>query len=471
MRIEEILLIAVLVILSRLVFKETRYRWALFLYSLVAIYWFQPLSPIRSLDFWLPTILLLLTIFCWSLLFHQKSKENKISLGLIIGFIGIQALGKLTGVTILTMIVSSPGYQDLALVAVLIVLAFFAFKLSKNIKKLAFIGIIGFVLLTFVILKSGEMGLLASQSLRRLNGQLVTLASPLDIAWIGYSYFSFRLLHSLFDRKRVAEIGLTLREYFTYLVFFPAFIAGPIDRVETFIRQLRSGISHYSSADFYQSFLRITRGVFLKFILADSLSLLSLNSHSINLIQRPFWTWIIVYGYAFRLFFDFAGYTDIALGLGRLAGIQLPENFTQPYLSKNVTMFWNRWHITLTQWFRTYYFNPVTRYIRRNFSQIKPWVIIIFTQVTTMLLIGLWHGISWNFILWGLWNGFGLFLHNRWSTIIVPRFEKLRDLFSTPVGNIFSVAFTFNFIALGWVWFALPTVGDSINVFRSLLGV
>ncbi|MBM3137038.1 MAG: MBOAT family protein [Chloroflexi bacterium] len=468
MRIEEILLIAVLIILSRIFFNETWYRWAIFIFSLVAIYWFQPLSPIRYLDFWLPTILLLLTIICWSLLFHQKIIENMITLGLLIGFLGILVLGKFTGFTVLNAIVSTPGYQDLALAVVLMVLAYFSFNLSSNIKKLAFVGVIGFVLFTFIVLKSGELGLLASQILRRLNGQLITLANPMDIAWIGYSFFSFRLLHSIFERKRIAEMGLTLREYFTYLVFFPAFIAGPIDRVDSFSRQLRSGISQLSSTEFLEGFLRITRGILLKFVLADSIALLSLNSQSINQIQRPLWTWIIVYGYAFRLFFDFAGYTDIAIGLGKMAGIQLSENFNQPYLSRNVTVFWNRWHITLTQWFRTYYFNPVTRFFRSNFSQVQPWMIIFFSQITTMLLIGLWHGISWNFVLWGFWNGIGLFLHNRWSTIILPKFEKLRNLLTSPSGIIISTILTFNFIALGWVWFALPTTDQSIKVFRLL---
>jgi D-alanyl-lipoteichoic acid acyltransferase DltB (MBOAT superfamily) len=86
-------------------------------------------------------------------------------------------------------------------------------------------------------------------------------------------------------------------------------------------------------------------------------------------------------------------------------------------------------------------------------------------------LIGLWHGISLNFILWGLWNGFGLFIHNRWSTMILPRFEKIKNFSKSTSGNIFSIALTFNFIALGWVWFALPTAADSIKVIRMLVGL
>ena len=471
MRIEVILLTAVLIISSRLLLRESWYPWALFVFSLIAIYWFQPLSPIRLLDFWLPSVMLLLTILSWSLLFHQKKKENTITFGFIFGFLVIIALGKLFGTNLMNPIVSTPGFPGLAVTAILLVFVSLASTLPQKIRDLTIIGIIGFILFIFIVLKSSTLGILASQGLRRINEQLVTLASPNDIAWAGYSYFSFRLLHTVIDRKRIAISDLTLREYFTYLVFFPAFIAGPIDRVESFTRQLRSSFSRFDQVDLMYGLLRIGKGILLKFILADSLGLFSLNSQSVGQIQHPIWAWIIVYSYAFRIFFDFAGYTDIAIGLGKLAGIQLSENFSQPYLSRNVTLFWNHWHITLTQWFRTYYFNPVTRYLRSNFNQIKPWVIIFFTQVTTMLLIGLWHGISWNFVLWGLWNGIGLFIHNRWSTLVIPRSEKLRKFSMNTSGNIFSVVLTFNFIALGWVWFALPTTSDSIKVFRMLAGL
>lgn len=471
MLIVEILLIAVIIILSRFFLKESLYRWALFIFSLIAIYWLQPLSSIRTLDFWLPTILLLMTILCWSIMFHQKNQENSITLGLFIGFFGIIGLGILFETNILSSIVSPPGFLWLAVAAIMLIIASLASILPKKIKELTVFGVVGLILVIFVVLKSNGLGLMVSQSLRRLNEQLVTLASPGDIVWVGYSYFSFRLLHTIIDRKRIMDAGLTLKEYFTYLVFFPTFIAGPIDRVESFIKQLRSSISRFDQSDFLNGFLRIIRGIFLKFIIADSLGLFSLNSQSVGQIQYPLWAWIIVYGYTFRIFLDFAGYTDIAIGLGKLAGIQVPENFNQPYLSRNVTLFWNHWHITLTQWFRTYYFNPVTRYLRSNFIQIKPWMIIFFTQITTMLLIGLWHGINWNFVLWGLWNGFGLFVHNRWSTLVVPRFEKLRNFSMTTSGNIFSVALTFNFIALGWVWFAFTTTGDSVRIFKLLIGL
>jgi D-alanyl-lipoteichoic acid acyltransferase DltB (MBOAT superfamily) len=186
------------------------------------------------------------------------------------------------------------------------------------------------------------------------------------------------------------------------------------------------------------------------------------------LVNNSGWLWVTLYAYAFRIFFDFSGYTHIAIGIARIAGINLPENFKRPYLSKNITLFWNNWHITLTQWFRTYYFNPVTRYLRSNYKKVTPVLIIFFTQISTMVLIGLWHGISWNFVIWGLWNGLGLFIHNRWSEKIKPKLSFLDDKpFVIPYA-IVSVLFTFHYIALGWVWFALPTVNESIAVLNKL---
>jgi D-alanyl-lipoteichoic acid acyltransferase DltB (MBOAT superfamily) len=214
--------------------------------------------------------------------------------------------------------------------------------------------------------------------------------------------------------------------------------------------------------------MRIFRGLFLKFILADSLAIISLNSYSANTITQSGALWINLYAYAFRIFFDFSGYTDIAIGIARIAGINLPENFKRPYLSRNITLFWNNWHITLTQWFRTYFFNPMTRFFRSNYKNLPPPLLIFFTQISTMILIGLWHGISWNFVIWGFWNGLGLFIHNRWSEKIKP---KLTFLKSKPLSlpyTIISVIFTFNFIALGWVWFALPNLNDSLIVFTNL---
>ena len=200
--------------------------------------------------------------------------------------------------------------------------------------------------------------------------------------------------------------------------------------------------------------------------------MISLNQAHLSQVNSSFWLWILLYAYALRIYFDFSGYTDIAIGIGNLAGIHLPENFANPYLKTNITAFWNSWHITLAQWFRSYVFNPLTRSLRLSPRQLPPWVIIFVGQVVTMLLIGLWHGISWSFAIWGLWHTLGLFFHNRWSEWSRP---QLASLATRQPGIRAALAFggwllTFNYVVLGWVWFALPYPSQAIEVFQRLFG-
>jgi D-alanyl-lipoteichoic acid acyltransferase DltB (MBOAT superfamily) len=213
---------------------------------------------------------------------------------------------------------------------------------------------------------------------------------------------------------------------------------------------------------------RIIIGVFKKFVLADSLAIIALNAQNAGQVNSTFWMWVLLYAYTLRIYFDFSGYTDIALGLGRIMGFNLPENFNKPYLQQNITAFWNSWHITLAQWFRAYFFNPLTRKLRTMPKTIPTWIIILIGQLTTMLLIGLWHGITLNFFIWGLWHGLGLFFHNRWLNW--SRKKEPSFGLSNRMKSVFNWFITFNFVALGWVWFALPNVFLSLKVFKNLFG-
>jgi alginate O-acetyltransferase complex protein AlgI len=217
---------------------------------------------------------------------------------------------------------------------------------------------------------------------------------------------------------------------------------------------------------------RILIGMFKKFVLADSLALLALSPQNAGQTSSTFWMWVLLISYTLRIYFDFSGYTDIAIGLGRLLDFHLPENFHRPYLQRNLTAFWNSWHMTLAQWFRTYVFNPLTRSLRTRPRQLPTWMIIFLGQISTMALIGLWHGITWNFLIWGLWHGLGLFTHNRWSEWSRGRFDPQseRSLTRTALGGG-SWLMTFLFVALGWVWFALPDPAAAVMVFRRLFGL
>jgi alginate O-acetyltransferase complex protein AlgI len=304
-----------------------------------------------------------------------------------------------------------------------------------------------------------------------LSGQSAALASPLDIRWLGFSYIAFRLIHTIRDRQSGKLPAVNLQEYVNYVIFFPAVTAGPIDRLERFVTDLRTP-SDMDASQFLDGGQRLAFGLFKKFVLADALALIALNAVNATQVTSGGWTWVLLYAFSFQIFLDFSGYTDIAIGLGCWLGINLPENFNHPYLKPNLTQFWNNWHMTLTQWFRAYYFNPLTRAMRGSKKPLPAWFILLFTQVTTMVLIGMWHGITWSFIVWGLWQGIGLFVQNRYSEWARPRTASISS--KPGWGKVLAglnIFLTFNYLALGWVWFTVPDPFLAAGVLGRLFGV
>jgi D-alanyl-lipoteichoic acid acyltransferase DltB (MBOAT superfamily) len=337
--------------------------------------------------------------------------------------------------------------------------------------------LIGLIIVLFVILKGEPLARAASAGLRAAGGQDVSLASALDLRWLGFSYLAFRLLHALRDAQSGKLPPYSLGDFAVYALFFPAYTAGPIDRSQRFIGELQretaSDCSRTGFASYSTGIQRILIGVFKKFVLADSLTLFALSGQNAAQTASAGWTWLLLYAYTLRIYFDFSGYTDIALGLGNLLGMHLPENFLAPYRKTNLTAFWNSWHITLAQWFRAYFFNPLTRALRSSANVRLPvWFVILAGQLLTMLLIGLWHGLTWNFAAWGLWHGAGLFIHNRWSEWRRGRQLPIENHAAAPrLLQAGGWLLTFHYVALGWVWFALPSPALSIEVFRRLLGL
>ena len=226
-----------------------------------------------------------------------------------------------------------------------------------------------------------------------------------------------------------------------------------------------------NSKDTVQNLTRLSRGLFRKFILADTLAVFAVSSINAAQVKSAGWLWVMTIAYSLQLFLDFAGYTDIAIAAGGFLGFNLPENFNRPYLQPNLTQFWNRWHISLTQWIRAYFFNPLTRYLRRN-SQIPVIIIVLITQLSTMIVIGLWHGISLNFLIWGIWHGLGLFIHNRWSNTLGLRIKTLGEKQHRlqPLIHASSILLTFCYTSIGWVWFSLPETDQAWHTLLRLFG-
>ena len=441
--------------------------------SVLAVYWFQPLLPLRSFDFWLPSLSLALVILVWFLTSQTDAwlaRQNVYGLLIILGMVTIIDLTRYIFPDPLFTAALPPRFGIfLIFIVALAITILLITRISRSYKWILSITTI-LLLTVLLILKSPQLSLQTSIFIRELTNRSAESASALDLRWLGFSYIAFRLIHVLCDKQTGRLLELTLPEFATYVVFFPSLAAGPIDRAERFAQDLRKDFA-LTQDETLLGGRRIAIGLFKKFVVADALALIALNDLLATQVRTTGWMWILLYAYAFQIYFDFSGYTDIAIGIGRLAGIKLPENFAAPYTKPNLTQFWNNWHMTLTQWFRSYFFNPFNRWIR-SYKNIPTWVMILTGQLATMLLIGLWHGITLNFIFWGLWHGLGLFLQNRWSDFIRRRFPGLGQnpnlQSALQVGGIL---LTFHFVALGWVFFALSHPALSWQVFMKLFGL
>ena len=450
--------------------------------SVGVIFWLQPALPIRGLDFWLPVATLALTSLGWVLTSKPEERNLKASLisgGLILTVVLLIAMTRFFSLKGLLTASRPPQFLNvlLVLISVFAITVFMSWVSKKGRFGTGRFGTIPYVigivilLLVFVVLKLPALTNWTSTLLRGWSGQNQSLASALDLRWLGFSYVAFRLIHTLRDRQSGRLPAMRLDEFFIYMLFFPAISAGPIDRSERFLRELRQPFLPNSAA-FGSALTRLVLGLFKKFVLANLLAIIALNGTNAGQLQSAGWAWVLVAAYAFQIYFDFSGYTDLAIGTGQLMGFKLPENFNAPYLKPNLTQFWNNWHMTLTQWFRAYFFNPLTRSLRSGKRPAPAWLVILLTQVLTMTLIGLWHGITLNFVLWGLWHGLGLFVQNRWSDWTKPLSARIQQKPSLNKGvTVFTTLLTFSFVALGWVWFALPSVDLSLQVFARLFGM
>jgi alginate O-acetyltransferase complex protein AlgI len=471
-----IFIFSLFALLAGLLTSQSWRNWLIFGGSLLAVYALQPATPIWHLDFWLPTLTLALCALGWVLTTPKNNGKLELTPASWISAISMAGVVLMVGLTrYLDPFCCLTPSRPPELIQVLIVLAsagLLAFIVSRihSRMRLWLAIAIACILAVFIVMKTDSLGQATSAVLRSLNGQPSDLGLATDLRWLGFSYIAFRMLHTLRDRQSGRLPALSLQEYVSYVVFFPALTAGPIDRAERFSKDLRQS-DNEKLVSLVEGGKRIAIGLFKKFAVADTLALVALSNTNFSQVSSTPWMWGLLYAYALRIYFDFSGYTDIAIGIGRLAGIKLPENFNQPYLKPNLTAFWNSWHMTLAQWFRTYIFNPLARALRTAQNPIPAYAIILIGQLVVMCLIGLWHGVTWNFLIWGAWHGIGLFIHNRWLAFYRQHFGSV--ILSTGLQRTLTILgtfVTFNYVALSWVWFALPLPYQSWQVMLKLFG-
>ena len=262
---------------------------------------------------------------------------------------------------------------------------------------------------------------------------------------IGISFYTFETITYVVDVYRKVHKPLhKFWDYQLYIILFPKLIAGPIVRFHTIADQINQ--RDETIDDKLHGFIRFCLGLSKKIILANTLGEQADKIFSIPMVELSgLDAWIGIIAYTFQIYFDFSGYSDMAIGLCRMMGFKIPENFETPYCSGSITEFWRRWHISLGQWMKNYLYIPLGG--NRSNSKWK----VLFNLWIVFLISGLWHGASWNFVIWGIYHG--LFL-------ILDRLFLLKLLNKT--GKIPSVIITFLIVVNGWVFFRIETFANAI---------
>ena len=474
MQLPDIFLLAFLLILLRLLPGQNLRRGAMLVCSCVFVFMFQPVLPIRGLDFSFPLWTILLTVCVYGAFSREnplKSRQNLIDFTFILGSLLMLSLTRFFSYDGILTASRPPQLRGiLPVIAAGAALSFLLNTAAQRDSKWPTKIFIWLILIILIVLKTPQLALLFSRSARTLNGQSAELALSTDIRWFGFSYIAFRLLSILIDTLKGRKADLRLGDFLVYVCFPPALSAGPIDRWDRFTKEYTAGPKNQAAADILSGFGQIALGLFHKFILADALAKMALSAQNAGQFVHTGWAWAALFAYALQIFFDFSGYSEIAVGLGMLFGIHLPKNFDHPYLKPDLTKFWSSWHMTLTQWIRSYVFNPLTRTLRGNKNHPLPqWLIVLITQLTTMLLIGLWHGVTLNFVIWGLWHGIGLFVHQLYSRKTAAWLRSM----SSGVQKIYTVCstlLTILYVSLGWIWFVVPDFSGALAFFGRLFG-
>lgn len=294
------------------------------------------------------------------------------------------------------------------------------------------------IMVIALILNFGALGFFKYGDflINNINALLKTNIPLLEVGLpIGISFFTFQIVSYYIDVYR-GDVAAdhNFITFLAYVSMFPQLIAGPIVRYETIAKELKSRTIDFSN--FSNGLIRFLEGLFKKVLLANTVGFIwtqiSGDISSLSVLTA----WLGIIAYSFQIYFDFSGYSDMAIGMGQMLGFHYLENFDYPYISKSITEFWRRWHISLSSWFRDYVYIPLGGSRCKKIINIRN-ILIVWT------LTGIWHGANWNFILWGLY--FGILL-------ILEKFLLKNFLEKLP--TFFKHFYALFFIIIGWLLFA-----------------
>ena len=282
---------------------------------------------------------------------------------------------------------------------------------------------------------------------------------PVDIPYramalpIGISFYTFQILSYIIDVYRGhVKVQTNLLDFALYVTMFPQLIAGPIVQYADVDRQLH--VRKESWGKFGEGSMFFIRGLAKKVLLANTIGMVytevaALAPGKVSVLSA----WIGCISYAFQIYFDFSGYSDMAIGLGKMFGFEFLKNFDYPYISQSITEFWRRWHISLGSWFREYVYIPLGGDRVPVIKHLRNLLIVWF-------LTGLWHGAAWNFVAWGLYYGLILILEKYFLSRVLERLPAV-------IRHIYSLVL----VLIGWVFFFSPTLGGAVDYIQLMFGV
>lgn len=310
-------------------------------------------------------------------------------------------------------------------------------------------------LIVSVCMNIGLLGIFKYSSffVQNINGIFGTsITDPKLPLPIGISFYTFQSMSYTIDLyRRKINVQKNIIDFMAFVTMFPQIVAGPIVTYDNVEKKLRDrSVTLDGMSDGISFFVR---GLGKKVLLANNIGMLWSEVKAMDFGGISVATaWIGIIAFAFQIYFDFSGYSDMAVGLGKMLGFDFPQNFNYPYMSVSITDFWRRWHITLGSWFREYVYIPLGGNRKGNFRT-------IFNLAVTWMLTGFWHGASWNFVLWGAYFG---------VLIILEKFVYGRFLEKLP--KVVTMLYTFVLVLFGWVLFETNTLSDAVSYFKAMFG-
>jgi D-alanyl-lipoteichoic acid acyltransferase DltB (MBOAT superfamily) len=289
---------------------------------------------------------------------------------------------------------------------------------------------------------------------------------------LGISFFTFQAIAYLVDCYKGLVVDFNLRRFAFSITFYPHLIAGPILHYSDVMPQLREK-ALFNAKLFSQGLFLFAIGLFKKTVIADRIAEVVDPLFTTDTALQLFESWTAALGYGLQIYFDFSGYSDMAIGIGYMFGIALPLNFNSPYKATNIAEFWKRWHMTLSRFLRDYVYFPLGGN-RSGFAR------GLFAAFLTMFIGGLWHGAAWTFVLWGMMHGFFIGIHRLWyryitrkcgcfNMAIINTFDV--DMVVQVIPKRIAVAITFVSVTFAWVMFRASSINQALSVWKGMVGL